>query len=323
MFTKDEIVNLLKSARSGRQTVEKTPASEQAAPFDFHAAAVISLAQMEKLSAVHASMATDLVASLSTMVGSECKVVLSKAEQTTFEKLRETLTGGTSFEALRTEVPSATVLLHTDYQTALPMIDLMLGGSGKAPEPLRPLTGVERELFKPAVEAFAGQLQSLWSSFFKASVLADVCPTSSDFLPAQEKVLTLTFDFELGEQRGAWILVVPSILSNALVRRIEFQAAAPASDRSGQAERHLRERLLDSCFRLELSLPTSAISVRKLAHLNPGEIVVLKQRSDEPIQVDVEGVRLFHAFPVACGEKRGAQIHEVLSIPESTEKEWE
>jgi flagellar motor switch protein FliM len=61
--------------------------------------------------------------------------------------------------------------------------------------------------------------------------------------------------------------------------------------------------------------------VRSLARLKEGQVVVLKQRASDPIDVSVEGIHLFQAAAVSCGEYRGAQIKQVLSAAKLVEKE--
>ena len=64
----------------------------------------------------------------------------------------------------------------------------------------------------------------------------------------------------------------------------------------------------------------STVSVRQLYELQPGNVVLLKVRSNELLPVSIAGQTMFLATPARCGSKRGAQIQKILSIVPANEE---
>jgi len=143
----------------------------------------------------------------------------------------------------------------------------------------------------------------------------------ANLLPATEKIVFVKFKIQVGELTGMWTLILPMLLSNALTRKLEQQLSRAEGEKSEENQHRLREKLMDSCLTLELYLPPSGISVRKLAHLKTGQVLVLKPRATDPIHLDIEGLHLFQASPVCCGALRGAQIRRMLPVMKTDEKE--
>jgi flagellar motor switch protein FliM len=321
IFTTAEIDLLLKSAKS-RQPGGAAPApAPNADPFDFHGVSDLSGDQIAKLLELHVDFGNRLGRSLSTLLGCECKAVPTSAEQMVYGDLAKQFPESEFFGTIHTQAPEESVFLQADLASVLPMIDLTIGGIGGATETIRHLTDIERELFKPVVDMFGNDLQEAWAPVMEAVFRLDYCGGAANFLPAGERVLFVKFDIEIGELHGVWTLILPMLVTNALTRKLEEQLSRAASERSELNQQRLRERLLDSRFRLELFLPPSGISVRKLAHLKPGQVLVLKPRSSDPIHFNIEGINLFHASPVSCGMRRGAQIKRMLSTVKGKGKE--
>jgi flagellar motor switch protein FliM len=311
IFTNSELSGILESARTGR-SVAGAAGPPKPEPFQFQSAGQLSPAQVAKLSEAHANFSSKLGGSLSTLLGSECKVTPAGAEQIGYGDLVGQMPAGAMFGTLHVPFPEATVFLHAELATVLPAIDLMLGGAGTAATAARPLTEIEQEVFKPVVDLFTSELKAVWAPLVESSPQYEYRGAAEDIFPAAQRVLALKFEIGIGELSGTWNLILPALLSNALVRKIEQQTTPAESTKSGASEGRLRERLLDGSFRLELSLPPTMVSVRMLANLKAGQVVVLKRRSSDPIDVNVEGVHLFQASPVSCGTRRGAQIKKVL-----------
>jgi len=320
-LTKAEMDLLLQRARSGQPGAGASVPPPKVEPFDFQGIGHLSSGQIETLLRLHADFADRVGGALSALLGSECKAAPVSVEQMAYSDLVKLLPEGALFETLHIQSPEGSVFLQADLATVLPMIDLMLGGDGTAVETARSLTEIEQEIFKPVVDLFGAELQTVWAPLLETSLRFEYHGAAANVLPATEKALFVKLEIQVGELRGTWTLILPLLVSTALTRKVEQQLSRSEDDRSEQNQLRLRERMLDSRFRLELFLPPSTVSVRKLAHLKAGQVVVLKPRSTDPIHFNIAGINLFQASPVSCGIRRGAQIKRTLSIVKNGEKE--
>jgi flagellar motor switch protein FliM len=314
MFTKAEMELLLKSALAGKLGGAGIGDSPAAEPFDFQGVNRLSSAQIAKLLELHSGFAEKLGRSLSAQIGGECKAVAESIEQMAYGELQNQFSESALFATVHNPSLEASVLLQADLASVLPIIDLTIGGPGMPAETIRPLTDMEREIFSPVLDAIGDDLRAAWAPYFQATLHFQPCGGADTVLPAAERVLTVKLKIEIGELQGNWNLILPMLVSNALTMKLEQQSSRTEPERSEQTQTRIRERLLDSRFKLELFLPPSGLSVRKLAHLKPGQVVVLKPRATDPIHFNIAGIHLFQASPVSCGTRRGAQIKRTLSI---------
>ena len=320
-LSKEQIELLLKSARSPRFGENETASPGQVEPYDFQGERHLSAEQVGKIVELHADFAKQLSRLLTSIVCRECKVSVTGGEQISYSALLEQFPDSVAYSVLHVDSPEGKVFVQCDFTTVLTSIDLMLGGDGAPIMSPRALTAVEQEMFEPIVKAAGDQLRATWSRSMTAEVRVAYCSDKGQVAPANEGVFVLKCDVRVAETQGTWLVVVPTLVLHAIMLKIEQETLETKSQLSDQHHKRLKERVLDSCFAMELLLPPSHISVRELAHLKRGQVIVLKPRSSDPIHFNVAGINLFHASPVSCGTRRGAQVRKVLSIVRSATKE--
>jgi flagellar motor switch protein FliM len=321
MFTKSEIDALLARARSGHAPFESPAAGPTVEPFDFLAVGQLSPDQVSKLLELHAGFAPQLARSLSHLLGSECTVNAASVDQMAYGDLVKQFAEGISFSILETESPEGRIVLLSDLTSVLPIIDLLLGGTGAVTEAARPLTEIEQQIFEPVLGLVGSELQKLWAPLLRSQIRLEHHGPAASLIAPNEKVLFLQFEIQMGEQTATWALILPAMVSSALTRKVELEIARSGNGKSQENERRMRERLMNSRFRLELSLPPSTVSVGKLANLKVGQVVVLKQRASDPLHFNLAEIKLFQASAVSCGARRGAQIRKTLLNGKSDTKE--
>jgi len=322
IFTPREIELLLQKARDRGAASNRAAQDRNVEPFDFRRAGQLSTAQVESLSKLHEEFAKQLGRSLAALLRVVCEVPLLGAKQSSFEQFASRIPETAHLSAFRIQSPEGRAVVQADLAGVLPMVDLLLGGPGTAPEAIRGLTEIEAEIFEPVMQTFCHDLQATWLPLLETELQFEQnAGPKTSWMPANEKVLLLKFEIQLPESRGEWILGLPSLVSSALLRKLAQQTSPAEHATSDQNRRRLQELLLESRFDLELSLPPSTVSVREIAKLAPGDIVVLKPRSTDPIHLNVAGHNLFLASPIGCGPHRGAQVRKVLSIAAKQGKE--
>jgi flagellar motor switch protein FliM len=322
IFTPTEINLLLQRARSSGALSDGATPDRKVEPFNFQGMGQFSEGQVASLSQLHEDFAKQLGRSLSGLLSLGCEATAANVEQISYSDFVSQLPEVTYLGTLRIQTPDGSAVVQADLALVLPVIDLMLGGPGTPVETVRALTEIEQEIFKPIMQMFCRELQTVWATVMETGVLFEQsAPVAANLLPSTEKILAFKFDLQIGELRGQWTLILPSLVSNGLSRKLAQQIAPAEHDTSEQHQRRLKERLLDSRFNLELFLPPSTVSVRDLANLKLGQIVVLKSRSTEPIHFNIAGQNLFQASPVSCGLYRGAQVKRALTIVKRDEKE--
>jgi flagellar motor switch protein FliM len=85
--------------------------------------------------------------------------------------------------------------------------------------------------------------------------------------------------------------------------------AAPQSDTQ---RRHIEALVKEMPVDVTVQLGLSELTLYDLAKLQPGDLLVLKQKVGEPLPAAVGGTDKFRVWPGAVGGRQAVQIHEVV-----------
>src|SRR6202167_4383888 len=304
----EEIDALFQAARAHTQAAPE-PARSRVLPWSFSRSGQISNEQLRAISMLNDIFARNLTPHLGAWFRSRVQVSLVSAEQIQFSEFLQRIPELAYACSVRLDPLRAISVLQMDLTTAPSMIDLLLGGEGKASEP-RELTDIEEAILSGVVEAICRELTTAWqpvglSFSFEKRQMQTQTPR---LIPVSEKTLCLSFELRLAETSGLLNLAFPAVASNTILRRL-------GGDRNRQrrhpeeTRRRMRE-LAGSCRTgTSLYLPPVRVGAGSLGALEPGTIL----RFDLPAsrtsaQFRASGVALFSASPVGQAGQRAAHL---------------
>jgi flagellar motor switch protein FliM len=298
-------------------------AQRQVVPCDLRSASQLSAERVHVVTALHESLARRLGASLGAFLRVGFDMNLVAAEQFTYGEFLSRMSDLTYFASLRILPIDARAALQADLSLVYPMVDLILGGSGSDLAEPRDLTEIEEQIFEAVVRLIARDLQTTWAPVLELDIQFEQRQLHTQvqgLMLLQEKILALKFEIRLPESRGTLSIGFPAVVANALLRKLSVKWSYAERSPSRDMRRRLRDRLLDSRFKADLSLPPSPISIRDLIAIQPGHVLMLPKRAADPIHLNVAGIPTFSAFPVREGRRRGARVKERLE-PADTGKD--
>ncbi len=237
---------------------------------------------------------------------------LVSAEHLTYVEFLQRVPEVTYLASIKLDPVGAIGLLQLDLAVAFPLIDVLLGGEGKGTPPAREITEIEENILETVVRIICRELQNAWQALALEFVFDErQQPQQIEHLmPTEEKTLSMAFEITLAESRGTLNFVVPAVVSNALLRKLAAGWETPKPRMRADAAQHLRKRLLRCPFRVELSMNSVAISLRRLADLQPGDLLTLRRRVEKPGALRIGNKELFIAHVARSGAMRAAQLME-------------
>lgn len=320
-LTPEEFESLVASAQ---RSAPQRPSGKRVEHCDLRRASQLSDEHVRVITLLHESLARRLGNSLGAYLRVGFEMNLVSVEQLTYGEYLRRMVDLTYFASLRILPIDARAALQADLSLVYPIVDLVLGGSGVDPIELRDLTEIEEQIFESVVRLIARDLQTTWTPVIELDIQFEQRQLHTQvqglMLPT-EKILSLNFEIRLPEARGNLSLAFPAVVSNALLRKLSVQWSYSERIPSREMRRRLRERLLGSYFRADLSLPLRPLSIRELVSVEPGRVIVLPLPSQEPIHLNIAGRPMFMAYPVRNGTQRGARVERRLSILSTAAKE--
>jgi flagellar motor switch protein FliM len=303
-----DIDALFAAATNATQQVEETEVEVALEKYNFSRAGQISNDQMRAISSVNDLFARNLMHTLGAWLRTQFKVKLVAGEQLPFNEFLERLSSPTYVCSVRLEPLGAVGLLEFDLAIASPIVDVLLGGVGRA-WPLRELTDIEEAILNSVVEMAVQELNLAWQSvglefvFEKRETEAAV----ARMLTLSEKTLCVSFEARMPEAQGAINLCLPAVVLNAILRRLVAEGDRPRR-RSKEAHTRVRELVGEMEVGTLLQFPPMRLRASELVAMSPGTLLRLPLARHAASELRVGGLQFGRAYPVRTGEHRGAQL---------------
>jgi flagellar motor switch protein FliM len=292
--------------------------------YDLRTSRQLDSDQVSTLTTLHESLARRLANSLGAYLRVGFEMNLVSIEQLTFREFMGRIAELTYFASLHILPIDARAAFQADLSLVFPIVDVVLGGNGDDPIDPRDLTEIEEQIFETVVGLIVRDLQITWAPVLQLDIQFEQrqqhTQVQSLMLP-MEKVLTLSFEIKLSAAQGTVNLAFPAVVANALLRKLSVQFSFSGRMPSREIRRQIRERLVDSEFVADLSLPPSPVTVREIIDLEPGSLIVLPQRAQAPVHLNIAGKPMFMAYPVRQARQRGAKVERRLPLTGSQGKD--
>jgi flagellar motor switch protein FliM len=276
--------------------------------YDFSRAGQISNDQMRAISSVNDLFARNMMHSLGAWLRTPFKMKLVAGEQLPFSEFLERLSSPSYICSIRLEPLGAVGLLELELTLASPIVDVLLGGVGRA-WPTRELTDIEEAILTSVVQMTVQELNLAWQSVGLEFVFEkrESEPTVPRLLTAGEKTLCVSFEARMPEAQGAMNLCLPAVVLNAILRRLVSEGNRPKR-RSKNAQSRVRELIGEMKISTALQFPTMKLRASELTALEPGTVLRLPLAKHSTSELRVGGLQFGRAHPVRTGEHRGALL---------------
>jgi len=311
VLNQEEIDAMVRAARGGTSTAP----ARAVVQWDVRKAGQIRGEQMRSLSLLHEGFARNLTHSLGAYLRIAFEATLASVEHLAYRDFVQAVPEMAYLGSCRLEPTGVTALLQLDLGVAFALLDVLLGGEGKGITPARKMTEIEEQILETVMRIVCRELQNAWHALslefqFEQRQPAEQVPR---LMSPEDRILLLSFELTLAESRGTLSVVVPIVVSIALLRKIAAEWARPKARVEAGTRQRLEQRLLESQFPAELLLTGARLSVRTLMEMQPGTVLDLRRPAASPATLRVAEQDMFTATVARRGKLRACQIVQPLS----------
>jgi len=281
--------------------------------YNFSRAGQISNDQMRAIGTVNDLFARNLMHTVGAWLRTEFQVALVSGEQMAYTEFVDRIPERTYVCSVRLEPLGAPGLLEVELSLAAPIVDLLLGGTGR-PEEERPLTDVEDLIMVSVVQMIVKELNVAWQpvglhfAYEKRESAAQV----ARMLPAGEKTLCVCFEVKMPEVRGVVNLCLPAVVLNTILRKL-ITVHSRSRRHTPETQARVRQLLGETMVGAVLQFPPVRLRARELSALAPGTMLRLPVPRHAAAELRVGGLALGRARAVRTGEHRGARMEAARS----------
>jgi flagellar motor switch protein FliM len=277
---------------------------------NFRGAGRLSNENARGLTAIHETFARNVASTLDSFLGTGLEVKLQRLDQMTMKDHAAATSPLTYIAPFTYEPAASSMLIECDINIVFPIIDLLMGGTGRTSVEARELSEIEEEIMQELTAMIARQAETVYHMSAMALSAARRIKSSvlHQYAPANERVTLANFEIDIAGTIGSFRLVFPTSFLNILIKRIKAEQPQKKGSLRFFPTPGLRERILDCDFEMAAELPTLKVPVRDLISLQPGCVLKLRAPVRTSGMLTVEGMEVFEAAPVRNGNQKAAQV---------------
>jgi flagellar motor switch protein FliM len=274
--------------------------------YDFRRPTKLSREHVRVLQIAQEGFARQATTILTTFLRAGARLELRGIEQFSYDDYLVTLPNPVFITTFTLEPLAGKGLLAYPLDMAMAIVDHMLGGSGNADQPNRPMTAMESaitnhllgRLLDEFANSFAGitEIQPALNGFEYNPQLAQAASGS-------DTVMVATFSMAVGTREGEATLVLPfSSFAQALNNAASPQLSETALAKRKRAAEALTARLNLVPVDVSVRFAPLTVSSADLLSLAVGDVLLLRHPPDAPLEVTTNDVTF--AYAIASNHRR-------------------
>lgn len=298
-------------------------ASKKVRDFDFRFAK-----RLEKFGANHLQTLRTIHDTFSRLVNNTLSVYMRNRVEATIKRIEQVTYGdfiaAQDSEALFTifsmDPLPGSGMLKIDLGLIFGIIDRLLGGPGWIPPKLRELTDIERPLVTRFLARLFASYREAWNYLSTISYKIEAMDSNPQLIPRiiplDQIVAVVTSELRIGDSIGTMTFCLPyAVLIKIGPQLAEFQWSPSVSAGRLVTEEdmaRLESNLGHADVDVEVDLGNTVISLRELAALEVGDVMIFDNEICNPLSLRVNGCEKFHVYPGVHRDRLAVQIADVV-----------
>ncbi len=274
--------------------------------YDFRRPTKLSREHVRVLQIAQEAFARQATTVLTTLLRTGARMELLTIEQQSYDDYVATLPNPYFLTTFTLEPLAGKGLLAYPLDMAMATVDHMLGGSGAADQPDRPMTAMETTITGQLLTRLLEEFAAAFAHITELQPVRDGLeynPALAQAAAGSDTVMVANFELSVGDRDGQATLVLPfSSFATALTN-----ATSPHLSEAAQRKRRRAAELLTARLELvpvDVSIRFTPLEVSSsdLLSLTVGDVLLLRHPRDSPLEVTTNDVTF--AYAIASNHRR-------------------
>ncbi|NUO07142.1 MAG: FliM/FliN family flagellar motor switch protein [Candidatus Brocadia sp.] len=314
ILTNQEVEALLSAIESGQVLVGQKIESKKEKKiqhYDFRRPDKFPREQKRRLQKISEEMAKTIGVTLSRFLRASINVELIAIEELSYEVFLNSFTDVVCANVVNLKPLNGFGCLTADVGFCLAIVDRGLGGPGRIPQKVRPLTLIEESVVGVALSNIMEEIKLCWIKLVQPEwkiEKMDMDIKSLQIAPATELMLSINFAVSGDLSNGTIILCVPvtsleMIMGKSKIEKLKRQ------DEIAIIEVVIGETELTT----SVVLGTTQLMFNELINLKVGDVIKLDNKITEDICMNIEEKTKYCGKPGVMGKKMAFQVSSVFN----------
>jgi len=328
VLSQNEIDALLSALSTGElesDDVNKDEEKHKVKLYDFRSPQKFSKEHIRTLELIHDNYARIISNYLTGHTRQNVKVKIETVEQIAYEEFIHSVQNPTIITMFKMPPLSGTIILETNPQFSLQMIDILLGGKGNRKIETKEFTDIDKNIMKQITTGMINNLRMAWESIIDVEPEIEAIETNpaiNQTMAPNDPVALITFSVEMNKRSTFINMCLPYLSIEKILDKLVMQYAFRNNDESLMAES--REKIEKGINKVDVDviaeLGHASVTVDDFLKLTVGDVIKLDTKSSSPIKVYVGNEECYYAKPGLSGKKMGVMI---LDITDKEVSEYE
>ncbi len=333
VLSQNEIDNLLSEMTAGSVDVDEVLSGKlkkgDVTNYDFRRPNRVSKNQVRTLQSVHESFAETfgyyLVSKLQTVVS----ISVTSVDQLFYSEFILSVSNPSCLYVFELRGRDGSGIMEISPQLALTIVERLLGGSAEVQPKARSITPIEQSVVRGIIEHALSDLTKSWRSITDIEFLYQRLEMEADFVqiaPSSEIVVVVSMDVNIGINTYLMNLCFPTFALEEVLARLNRQHVTASvlkvsSSRMLENINILKQQMATTHLSVIAELGKAAITVKELLELKEGDVIKLKKRVNQEIELIIGGRRKLAARPGSVEGKKAVRITRPLSDEDLVEED--
>jgi flagellar motor switch protein FliM len=314
VLTQEEIDGVFKNMRESAGEAS----GQKAQPYDFRRPDRIAKDQLRAIHLLHENFARSLASSLSAYLRAYVAVNLVSVEQLSFMEFTQCLPSPTSMIALGMKPFDGNAVLEINPSLVFPILEMLLGGSGKTVRMTREITEIEQSILEGLLRIILQDLRTSWQAVtaLEFSIEShETEPQLLQILAPNEAVVAISIEVRIGETAGMMNIGIPSIIVKMLRQKFDQQWSVRKTRATEEEHGRVMRLIRPAIIHLDARLQGPTLSVATLLDLGVGDVLEFDYPVGKPVDVTVNGKLKYSGEIVTSGRKRAFEVRHLVTEP--------
>jgi flagellar motor switch protein FliM len=280
--------------------------------YDFRRPTKLSREHVRILQIAQEAFARQATTTLTSMLRTGARMELVGIEQYSYDDYIATLPLSYFVATFTLEPLPGKGVLAYPLDTAMAIVDHMLGGAGAGDQPVRPMTAMESAITSHLLERLLGELADAFAHITPLTPVLDGVeynPQLAQAAAGSETVMVATYSMRIGAREPDATLVLPfSSFAASLNNAASPQLSDSAKHKRQRAAEALKERLAEVPVDVSVRFNPLEVPSGDLLSLAVGDVLLLRHAQDSPLEVTTNDVTFAHALPSNHRRRLAAEI---------------
>jgi flagellar motor switch protein FliM len=274
--------------------------------YDFRRPTKLSREHVRVLQIAQEAFARQATTILTTFLRAGARLELNGIEQFAYDDYVATLPDPVFISTFTLEPLAGKGMLAYPLDIAMAIVDHMLGGSGTADQPRRPMTAMETTISNHLLDRLLDEFATSFSTITEiqpALLGHEYNPQLAQAASGSDTVMVASFSMAVGAREGEATLVLPfSSFAQALNNAASPQLSETAIAKRKRAAEALTARLNLVPVDVSVRFAPLSVSSADLLSLAVGDVLLLRHPPDAPLEVTTNDVTF--AYAIASNHRR-------------------